>query len=76
MRVVLSGRFKLSRNLREEARTNLFSKHRYGLPEGATFADGIALAVAKDALEGKPAAVREIGEALEGKAGPRQAFRP
>ncbi|MGB7728646.1 MAG: DUF5681 domain-containing protein [Candidatus Acidiferrum sp.] len=45
---------------------------KYGLAEGATFADGIALAMAKDALEGKPAAVREIREAIEGKAGPRQ----
>ena len=45
---------------------------KYGLPEGATIGEGIALAMAKDALEGKPAAVREIREAIEGKAGPRQ----
>ena len=45
-------------------------KHR--LPEGATYGDALAIVMFKAALEGKPDAVREIREAIEGRTGHRQ----
>jgi hypothetical protein len=45
-------------------------KHR--LPEGATYGDALAIVMFKAALDGKPDAVREIREAIEGRTGHRQ----
>ncbi len=44
---------------------------KYGLPEGATYGDALAIVRFNAALEGKPDAAREIREAIEGKTGQR-----
>ncbi len=49
---------------------------KYGLPEGATYGDALALVRFDAALEGKPDAAREIREAIEGKTGQRQEETP
>lgn len=40
---------------------------KFGLPEGATFADALVKVMFKSALEGNTHAVREIRESIEGK---------
>jgi hypothetical protein len=58
----------------ELAEQELPEKYRikYGLPEGATFGDALAVVMFEAALAGKAEAAREIREAIEGKTAQRQ----
>jgi Family of unknown function (DUF5681) len=63
----------ISDRLREMAEVLLPEEKRikFGLPEGATYGDGLAEKLYDSALAGKTDAIREIRDAIEGKAGPR-----
>ena len=45
---------------------------KYGLPEGATYGDALAIVTFRAALAGKIEAAREVREAIEGKTPQRQ----
>jgi Family of unknown function (DUF5681) len=63
-----------SDRIEELAETLLPEKERIelDLPEGSTWADAIVEATYESAIEGKTEAVREIREAVEGRAAPRK----